>query len=275
VQGVQEAGAHVALVKALDNFGYLRLVKESSPETITIGRWNGEAWVDPSGDPATKAAKIMGKHMPHWEYEKDVVDYWEVLNENDPLTVEGHVWLAQFFIEAMNIAEENGYKLALFSYSVGVPQWREWEAIVETGVFARAGQGGHVLALHEYNWPVMSYGWGEPLEDQPAYPDRGVLSGRYRHLYRDFLIPRDEVIPLAITECGLDPLLRQPGQPTTWKERYVEEMAWYDTRLREDDYVIGAAMFTIGSGGIEPWTDYDYEVLLPDFHDTIVSLKDA
>ena len=275
VQGVQEAGAHVALVKALDNFGYLRLVKESSPETITIGRWNGESWVDPSGDPAAKAAKIMGKHMPHWEYEKDVVDYWEVLNENDPPTVEGHVWLAQFFSEAMNIAEENGYKLALFSYSVGVPQWHEWEAIVETGVFARAGQGGHVLALHEYNWPVMSYGWGAPLEDQPAYPDRGVLSGRYRHLYRDFLIPRDEVIPLAITECGLDPLLRQPGQPTTWKERYVEEMAWYDTRLREDDYVIGAAMFTIGSGGIEPWTDYDYEELLPDFHDTIVSLKDA
>jgi len=121
----------------------------------------------------------------------------------------------------------------------------------------------------------MSYGWGAPLEDQPIYPDRGVLSGRYRHLYRDFLIPREEVIPLALTECGLDPLLRQPGQPTTWKERYVEEMAWYDTRLREDDYVIGVAMFTIGSGGIEPWTDYDYEELLPDFHDTIVSLKDA
>jgi len=65
VQGVHDAGAHVALVKALDNFGYLRLVKESSPETITIGRWNGESWVDPSGDPAAKAAKIMGKHMPH------------------------------------------------------------------------------------------------------------------------------------------------------------------------------------------------------------------
>jgi hypothetical protein len=274
VQDVHDAGACVALVKALDNFGYLRLVKEISPETVTVARWNGVQSVDPDGDPAYKADQVLGQHMPHWQYEKDVVDYWEVLNENDPSTVEGHVWLAHFFIEAMNIAEEDDYKLALFSYSVGVPKWHEWEAIVETGVFVRAQEGGHVLALHEYNWPVMDYRWGEPLEDQPAYEDRGVLTGRYRHLYRDFLIPRSEVVPLAITECGLDPVLWQPGQPTNhWQERYVEEMVWYDTRLREDDYAIGAAMFTIG--GAWGWETYDYEELLPDFHDYIVSLKGA
>jgi len=280
VRSVHDAGAHVALVKALDDFGYTRLVKEISPETVTVGRWSAEPAVDPTSDPAAKAAMMMAKHMPRWKYEKDVIDYWEVLNENAPPTVEEHVWLAQFFIEAMNIAEENGYKLALFSYSVGVPKWHVWEAIVETGVFAQAKAGGHVLALHEYTWPTTDYRWGEPLEDQPSYPDRGCLTGRYRHLYRDFLVPRDEVIPLAITECGLDPILRQPGQPKTWKERYVETMIWYDTRLREDDYVLGAAMFTIGS--IAGWQDYDYaELLWPDnsyganFLDYIISLKDA
>jgi len=274
VQGVHDAGAHVALVKALDEFAYLRQVKQVSPETVTVARWNGEPAVPPSGDPVEKAAEMMKEHMPHWECEKDVVDYWEILNENDPPSIEGHVWLAQFFIETMNIAEDNGYQLALFSYSVGVPKWHEWEAIVETGVFARAKEGGHVLALHEYNWPVMNHRWGEPTEDQPPYEDRGVLTGRYRYLYRDFLIPRDEVIPLAITECGLDPVLWQPGQPTNhWQERYVEEMIWYDTKLREDDYVLGAAMFAIGTIG--QWRDYDYEELLPDFHDYIVSLKDA
>jgi len=281
VRDVHDAGAHVALVKALDEFGYLRQVKEISPETVTVARWNPQLAVDPSGDPAEKAAWMMGKHMPHWEYEKDVVDYWEVLNENTPPTVDGHVWLAHFFIECMNIAEANGYKLALFSYSVGVPQWHDWEAIVETGIFARAKEGGHILSLHEYNWPVANYRWGEPTEDQPPYEDRGVLTGRYRYLYRDFLIPRDEVIPLAITESGLDPVLQQPGQPDNhWQERYVEEMIWWDTKLREDDYVIGAALFTIGA--IDPWKDYDYEELLwPDnpygsnFLDYIVSLKDA
>lgn len=273
VRDVHDAGACVALVKAVDWFGFLRDVKTISPETITIARWSSEQWVEASGDPAEKAAQLMEAHMPWWAYEKDVVDYWEVLNEVDPPAVEGHVWLAQFYIEAMNIADANGYKLAIFSYSVGVPEWEEWEAIVETGVFARAKETGHILALHEYNYPVMSRWWGEPLPGHPAYPDRGSLSGRYRHLYRDFLIPRDEVIPLAITEGGLDPVLAEPGMPGNWLDWFVEEMAWYDDRLREDDYAIGIAMFTIG--GIGAWEAYDYEELLPDFYDHIVALKDA
>ena len=274
VQGVHQAGAHVALVKAVNEFGYLRQVKTHSPETVTIGRSTIQEWVNPAGDPATKASQLMAQHMPKWAFEKDVVDYWEVLNENDPPTVEGHAWLAQFFKAAMPIAEANGYRLALFSYSVGVPKWDEWQAIVDTGVFARAKAGGHILALHEYNWPVMNHRWGEAMAGQPAYEDRGVLTGRYRHLYRDFLIPRDEVVPLAITECGLDPVLWQPGQPTNhWQERFVDEMIWYDTRLREDDYVIGAAMFTLG--GNWGWEIYDYEELLPDFHEYIVSLNAA
>ena len=282
VQSVHDAGAHVALVKALDDFGYLRQVKQISPETVTVARWNGMPAVDANGDPAEKAADMLygsEGHMERWKYEKDVVDYWEVLNENDPPGIEGHVWLAQFFIAAMDIAEANGYKLALFSYSVGVPQWHEWEAIVETGVFARAKEGGHILALHEYGWPTTDSRWGEPTEDQPAYEDRGVLTGRYRYLYRDFLIPRDEVIPLAITESGFDPSAMSTGWDD-WKPRYVENMIWYDTKLREDDYVIGATMFTIGPIGI--WSDWDYEELLwPDnpygsnFLDYIVSLKDA
>jgi len=279
VRDVHDAGAHVALVKALGEFGYLRDVKAISPETVTVARRGEPQAVDPIGDPVERAEEIVNQHMPYWIYEKDVVDYWEVLNENDPPGIEGHVWLAQFFIAAMDIVEANGYKLALFSYSTGVPQWHEWEAIVETGIFARAKEGGHALALHEYGWPTTDYRWGEATEDLPPYEDRGVLTGRYRYLYRDFLIPRDEVIPLVITEAGLDPVLGGPPGEGPWQDRYVEEMIWYDTKLREDDYVIGATMFTIGSIGI--WEGYDYEELLwpndrgPNFLDYIVSLRDA
>ncbi len=276
VRDVHDAGASVALVKGVDEFGYLRQVKTLSPQTVTIGRSNVVQAVQPSGDPAEAAAWLMDQHMPKWQYEKDVVDYWEIQNENDPLTIAGHVWLAEMYSAAMQIAEEEGYKLALFSYSTGVPLWHEWEAIVETGVFARAQAGGHILALHEYGWPTTYAHWGETTEDLPPYEDRGVLTGRYRYLYRDFLIPRGEVIPLAITECGLDPLLEH-ASPGDWKHRYVDNMIWYDTKLREDDYVIGATMFTLGPYGI--WEDYDYEELLWDnsyggnFYDYIVSLK--
>ncbi len=284
VEAARDAGAHVALVKALGNFGYLRRVKEISPETTTVARCapgdETPQAVDIGGDPAERAARLMAQHMPRWEYEADVVDYWEILNENKPPTVAGHVWLAQFFIEAMDIAEANGHKLAIFSYSTGVPQWHEWEAIVETGVFARAKAGGHALALHEYDWPVINQRWNEPTEDLPPYGDRGVLAGRYRYLYRDFLIPRDEVVPLVITEGGLDPVVGGPDMDQPWQARYVDNMAWYDTLMREDDYVVGSAMFTLGSIG--GWQRYDYEELLwpgneygSNFLDYIVSLKDA
>jgi hypothetical protein len=284
VEAVHDAGAYVALVKALDDFGYLRRVKETSEQTTTVARVGpsrAPQAVDASDDPVQKAAWLMEKHMPFWRFEQDVVDYWEVLNENKPPTIAGHVWLAEFFIAAMDIAEANGHRLALFSYSTGVPQWHEWEAIVETGVFARAKAGGHALALHEYDWPVIDRLWGEPTEDLPPYEDRGVLAGRYRHLYRDFLIPRDEVVPLVITECGLDPVVNLQVEAPNWREWFVEDMIWYDTKLREDDYVVGAAMFSVGTH--DNWIRYDYEELLwpgnphssENFYDYVVSLKDA
>ena len=90
VQDVHEDEAHVAIVKAVDEFGFLRLVKEYSPETLPIGRSTAVQGVSAEGDPAQKAEWVINQHMPRWAYEKDVVDYWEVLNENDPPSVAGH-----------------------------------------------------------------------------------------------------------------------------------------------------------------------------------------
>jgi len=276
VRAVAEGGAHVAVVKGL-SFGYLQQIKQISPETITIGRWCDRDWetVHTSGDVQEAAARYMEKHMSLWAPHQAYVDYWEMLNEVDPPSIEGHVWLAQFFIEAMNIAERHGYKLALFSYSMGVPEIYEWQAIAETGVFARAKQGGHILALHEYAYP-MSQGWGNPLPQYPGqslddptiprYPDRGDLTGRYRHLYRDILIPRNEVIPLVISECNL--LLTD--DPVTRREIFVEEMSWYDDRLREDDYVLGMTIFTLGGD----WGELNYSAYLPDLAARIIALKE-
>jgi len=275
VTGVTEAGGHVRLVKALGGIGLLREIKSVSPNTVTVGRVDDVENVEAQGDPNEKAAQIMSIHMEKWDQNHEGVDYWEVLNEANPGHPDGHVWLAQFYSAAMSIAEAHGYRLALFSYSTGVPEWTDWAAIVETGVFAQAKAGGHILSLHEYNWPKMDYGWGIGLPGQTTQdPDRGIFTCRYRHLYRDFLIPRDEVIPLAITECGLDAGLSDDNEPNpNWQQSWLRQMAWYDSKLVEDDYVIGAALFTLG--GNDDWDYFDYEDLLPDLHDYIVMLKDA
>ncbi len=270
VRDLVAQGGNIALVKGVGNFGVLREVKTLSPTTITVGRWPGLESVPIQGDPAVAAEAAMNAHMPHWRGEADVVDYWELLNEVNPGTTAGHLWLAQFYWRAMEIAEANGFRLALLSYATGVPEWGDWAAIVETGFFARARDGGHVLALHEYNWPHVEFGWGIAIPGQPhPDPERGIFMGRYRHLYRDFLIPRGEVIPLIISECGLDPMLGgiQPSNDW-WRYNFFQEMAWYDVRLVEDEYVLGAALFTLGGG--ERWRIYDYGDELPIFADYLL-----
>lgn len=273
VREVTEAGGLVRLVKGVGNFGVLREIKSVSPRTVTIGRWPYVETVETAGDPEQTAAWVMQQHMEAWQHDRDAVDYWEVLNEVNPGNPENHQWLARFYWAAMDIAESQGYRLALFSYPAGAPEWQEWAAIVRTGIFARAKRGGHILALHEYDWPFLRFNWGGSLPGQPAYdPERGVFAGRYRHLYRDFLIPRGEVIPLAITECGFDPGIVGAAPGFAWKRQWLRELAWYDSKLVEDDYVIGAAIFTLGGGA--DFAIFDYEALLPDLRKYILQLKD-
>ncbi|MGC9398494.1 MAG: hypothetical protein ACP5HM_05090 [Anaerolineae bacterium] len=270
VRSLAEAGATIALVKAFGGLGLLREIKSVSPATVTIGRAAHTETVGTEGDPAARAQQVMAEHISVWEGERDFVDYWEVLNEPNPAGAEGHVWLARFHIAAMEIAEAHGYKLALFSYPTGVPEWNEWAAVMETGIFARAKAGGHILALHEYDWPTLRDNFGGSIPGQPAYdPDRGVLAVRYRHLYRDFLIPRGEVIPLAITECGLDMGVTGGEMDPYWERRWLKELAWYDSKLVEDDYVLGAAIFTLGGDG--GWRNFDYEHLLPQLREYLLA----
>jgi hypothetical protein len=82
----------------------------------------------------------------------------------------------------------------------------------------------------------------------------GWLCGRYRKLYRQYLIPSGRRIPLAITECGVDVVA-----PVGWKnhftaEEYLEQLKWYDRVLKQDDYVLGATIFALEIPG---WWDFD------------------
>ena len=98
----------------------------------------------------------------------------------------------------------------------------------------------------------------------------GWFTGRYRKLYRQYLIPADKVIPLAMTETGVDVVA-----PVGWKnhfseEEYFDQLMWYDRILLEDDYVLGATIFALeipgwGSFDIAPIVDRlaDYVAVAP------------
>ena len=108
------------------------------------------------------------------------------------------------------------------------------------------------MGLHEYATPLWQY-----FDDESG---EGWLLGRYRKVYRQHLIPAGRVIPLVITETGADIV-----QPTGWKnhfdgEEYMDQLRWYDNVLKDDDYVIGATIFSLELPG---WDSFDVEPILP------------
>lgn len=271
IQAIAEQGAHMAVVKAVDEFDWLEQVKEISPQTLNVARSTAfHDTVDLEQDLASEAQRVMDIILPIMDLHRAYVDYWEITNEMDPPGVDGYRRHAQVHFYFMDIAEREGFKTALFTWNAGTPEWEETEAVVETGVFARAKEGGHIMSLHEGTFaPPITTGYGQPLPGRPAYPDRGELCCRYRWLYRDFLEPRNEVIPLLMTEFGLGAYADTGLTAAEW----VAQVAWYDDRMREDDYVLGCCPFTLGPTG--QWSRHDWEEALPYYAQRIISLKDA
>lgn len=274
IQQLKTRGIGMATVKAVASIGWLKDVKDLDPNIITLGRLM--QGVDPSvnvegpelyGNLRESARKVMDSLLPAWETHRDYVDYWEIVNEQDPSGPDGHRRLADLMAFCIDIAEREGYRLALFSYSMGVPEWDEIQAVVETGVFGKAKAGGHALSLHEYAYPMDKW-FGEPLPGRPTYPTRGPLACRYRWWYEDFLIPRNEVVPLFLTEVNVARDL-----PLLSEQEWGRQMAWYDARLREDYYVVGAHLFTLGSAG--SWDNYDFGHLLPELVRRMEAIKDT
>lgn len=109
-----------------------------------------------------------------------------------------------------------------------------------------ARQHGGILGLHEYGTPMQQY--------FDSASGEGWLCGRYRKVYRQHLIPSGRVLPLAITETGVDGLA-----PTGWKnhysgDQYMSQLQWYDSLMRQDSYVLGATIFSLEIPG---WNDFD------------------
>ncbi len=75
------------------------------------------------------------------------------------------------------------------------------------------------------------------------------------------MIPDGRIIPLVITECGIDGgVLGNPDDINRgWRsyqspEHYFDQLKWYDSLLKEDSYVLGATIFSLE---IHNWGDFD------------------
>jgi hypothetical protein len=279
-QTLKDNGIGFAVIKGVDNLGWLVDAKQNYPDSTIVARLvhDYERCPDvhfPETDLDNLADNIFSAITDACDATnglKEAVDYWEPINEPDPPGTDGYRRLSELQFKLMDRAEDYGVKIAIFTLNAGTPEWDEAQAMVETGVFGRAKQGGHILALHEgvfspYD-PVDTW-WGD---DIPGVPDglgeeigAGALCFRYRYLYH-LLQERNEVIPLVVSEwCGYD---QGPLTP----DDVLQRVEWYDTKMREDYWAWGFCPFTLGP--TSGWTSHDYEFAYQTIVDYMISIKD-
>jgi len=257
-----ERGVFFPLMKAVDGLGILlevfELETEYGVEIVKIGRNTGrdipaiELGMDE--DEIHRLAEdqmawVLEKSKPYRHLPRL---YWEVVNEPAWPELKRHLLLCKFLMYCMDIAEANGLKLALFSYSMGFPKIEWWPSLISTGVFVRAKAGGHILSLHEGTM-------GKDFFEEGVIP---WLCYRYRFIYE--LLAEEERIPLAITEFTFGNV-EQYG-----REKWVEDIVAYAKGL--DPYVIGVTPFTLGP--FDDWAGEDYEACLPLIIEELVKAKE-
>ena len=286
------AAVQPPVIKGVDDIGFLQQVKALSPGTVTIGRYVVTQDSVGSGDPAQRATEFVNQWLPQYLAARDYVDYWEGWNE---VTYPNYEWYAVF--EATRACEmhRHGLRAAIGAFSTGTPEPWQFEAFlpaIEAGI-----RCGAILTTHEYGAPTIYLWWSQGLPESfghpavPAYPDRGPLMGRYRYLYRDVLLPRGLSIPLVISEAGIDGGAgagQRPGYGGQgwlgfrdyWATElgvgdpvafYVRQLAWYDSILRQDPYVIGATIFNV-SGGVS-WQTFEASSIIPQLTEYAQTLR--
>lgn len=276
--------AQPAVMKSVDDLGFLAEVKEASPRTLTVGRISIESQ-NFGGDPEEAARRFVAQNLEVYRL-NPAVDYWEGWNEPDP-NLENMIWYSRFEQERVRQMAQYGFRTAIGGFATGVPELDEFELFLPAIQVAKEHDG--ILSLHEYGAPDMLYLYGDPLPGYPAYPDRGSLTFRYRWYYREFLEPADMVIPLVITEAGIDGIIgNRPGpRGLGWQDfqsywvgqgfgedgpqAFINQLFWYDVGVRQDGYVIGFTIFT--AGGFGYWENYDINPILPELTNYVISQR--
>ncbi len=205
------------------------------------------------------------------------VDYWEGYNEPG-VGSDTMAWYAAFEAERCRVMAQYGLKAAIGAFSTGVPEWEQFADFLPA--IRAAKQYGGILTLHEYDAPTMDRSYGSALPNQAYYANRGSLTFRYRWWYEDFLKPQGLVIPLVISEAGVDGLVHnRPGPEDArgwydfrsyWRDNglgddsvkeYLRQLSWYDAEMQKDAYVIGCTVFTAGPMN-DDWESYDITPIL-------------
>jgi len=271
----------VALVKTLEyDPNYVAEIKRVSPRTLVVARYTPLPTPDlDNWNPAAAARQFVELLLPIAAEPTRLanIDAWEAYNEPTIVTAEQMARLAAFEAERTRLLAAAGVRSCVGNFGTGQPPLELWPSFYPALQAVQEHNG--FLGLHEYSAPEMWFGAGDnqnhPESDEG---DEGWLTLRYRKVYRDYLQPAGLAVPLVITETGVDGLVQgRPGPAGNgwkdftgyWQDQgyvtttpegfYIEQLAWYDRHLVQDDYVKGAAIYAL----VAPVGWESYEIVGP------------
>jgi hypothetical protein len=275
---------NVALVKTLEyDRNFVAEIKQVSPNTTVVARYTPLPLPDlDSWDPIGAARQFVDLLLPiATDPQRQAhIDAWESFNEPVPANPDHMARLADFEAERTRLLAQAGIRSCVGNFSTGHPDLALWPAFYPALQAVKEHNG--FLGLHEYSAPYIWFGSGpHQLEEGADEGDEGWLTLRYRKVYRNYLQPAGLDVPLLITETGIDGQVGgRPGPKAMgWKEfaefwqgeervsttvegYYVEQLAWYDSELALDDYVVGASIYTLA--GPRGWESYEIQGLCAD-----------
>ncbi|HHX45398.1 MAG TPA: hypothetical protein GX714_15620 [Chloroflexi bacterium] len=272
--------AQPAVMALIGDPSMAEAIKEASPETVVVARFL-EQDQSIAGDPIERARAFVSENTERY-LSFPAVDYWMGWNEPIIEGVDDMEWFAAFESERVRAMAEIGKRVAIGNFSAGCPEPDEFQAFLPALAVAQEHDG--VLALHEYSAPTMSSSVGMGVPGLEAQSRGGSLTLRYRYWYDHYLRGTDMVLPLIITESGIDGGVLRGGEgaPQGWRdfaaehaampsaatEWYASQLSWYDDELRRDPHVLGFAVFNAGDPSGD-WASFDVTDILPQLADLV------
>ena len=216
--------------------GRVHVQDELSNALVSQGAAGVDGWLALCEDEYRKAAHVYA---------------WQGPNEFILDTYKKTAWFNEFHIAYISRMSAMGLRTMCGNINVGWPRLRKFNdeppypPAIRSTIEALVQHDG-ILSLHEYGPGDMRTG-------------QGAHCLRYRNTVAEWQAAGVPIPRIFIGECGID--VPDPNFPLDhhhrgWREwvkdengqpypaGYLEQLRWYAGELAQDDYIIGAAVFT-------------------------------
>ncbi len=236
------------LKPAVAKFCYhFEVASDADPNTLRLGRPD-ESFIGHhpllSGDPQALARQMAQEVYAPLIAAYPAIDVWEGPNEIgcNPDQVAEMKWYSAFLAELGKQIHVLGRRACLGAWAVGSPDFSLWQYYVP--VLQACRDYDAILSRHAYG-PLDQWYSFRHRQDQAMFQQLGFAR-----------------TPLIISECGADHLGNFPG---TWRKvwgnradsYWQEYLLQFTQELEKDNYVLGATLFTAGTGFSQVWRNFD------------------